>query len=520
MGVSLAPRARPPRTLATGTGGGGPGAVRTIPGRSRRPRYDRRQPVSHQSLGTNMLFPTVAFAVFFLAAFTVNWLLRPHFLVWRATMVAFSLYFYGWIDVRFVLILVGSATVNWALALATRRAMLDGSPTGDSRRLVRLAVAANLVVLGVFKYHGFFIGSVADVLALMGLHPSMPVLDILLPVGISFFTFHAISYVVDVGRGDIEPIGYGDLLLYMSFFPHLVAGPIVRVDELVPQFHERPDPRRVAFTEAVWLIATGLFLKVVVSSYLATQLVDPAYGTPGLRSGGELAMATYAYAIQIYADFAGYTNIAIGCALLLGFRLPENFAAPYRSLSVGEFWRRWHMTLSRWLRDYLYVPLGGNRQGTAATYRNLMITMLLAGLWHGADWKFVVWGGLHGTYMVGERAASAWWSARDDRPTVPRPVSTVLRWLLTFNLVCLAWVFFRADSVASAFTILGRIATSAAAVPGSAALVTGLVVLTVAAALGSQLLPDHRTRALRVRFTALEPAVQVVLLAAGLTLVA
>jgi D-alanyl-lipoteichoic acid acyltransferase DltB (MBOAT superfamily) len=461
-----------------------------------------------------MLFPTVAFAVFFLAAFTVNWLLRPHFLVWRATMVAFSLYFYGWVDVRFVLILVGSATVNWVLALTARQAMVEGRPTPASRRLVRVAVAANIAVLGVFKYHGFFVTSAADALASIGLHPTPPVLDILLPVGISFFTFHAISYVVDVGRGDIEPVGYGDLLLYMSFFPHLVAGPIVRVDELVPQFHQRSDPRRVAFTEAVTLIGVGLFKKVVVASFLGTQIVDPAYGTPGLRSGGELAIATYAYAVQIYADFSGYTDIAIGCALLLGFRLPQNFASPYRALSVREFWRRWHITLSRWLRDYVYVPLGGSRHGTAATYRNLMATMLLGGLWHGADWRFVVWGGLHGTYLVGERVAASWWGARDDRPAIPPAVSVALRWLLTFNLVCAAWVFFRADSVATAVEILGRIATTAA---GSSTLVTGLVVATVVAALVSQLVPDHRTRAARAWFSRLEWGAQAALLAAGLT---
>ena len=464
-----------------------------------------------------MLFPTVAFAVFFLAAFTANWLLRPHFLVWRATLIAFSLYFYGWVDVRFVLILVASATVNWALALAIRRSMVEGRRSDDSRRLVRLAVAANLVLLGVFKYHGFFIASTADALASIGLHPTTPVLSILLPVGISFFTFHAISYVVDVGRGDIEPIGYADLLLYMSFFPHLVAGPIVRVDELVPQFHQRPDPRRVAFTEGVTLIALGLVKKVVVAGYLGTQIVDPAFGTPGLRSGGELLAATYAYAVQIYADFSGYTDIAIGCALLLGFRLPENFASPYASLSVREFWHRWHMTLSRWLRDYVYIPLGGNRDGTRATYRNLMATMLLGGLWHGADWRFVLWGGLHGTYLVGERAASAWWGARNDRPAVPAALSVALRWLLTFNLVCAAWIFFRADSISTAFTILGRIVTAAA---GSTTLVTGLVVATVVAALISQLVPYHRTGALRVRFSRLEWGAQAALLAAGLTTIA
>jgi len=462
-----------------------------------------------------MLFPTVAFAVFFLAAFTANWLLRPHFLVWRATMVAFSLYFYGWVDVRFVFVLVGSAALNWALALAAHRAMPLGDPTAESRRLVRLAVAANLVVLGVFKYHGFFVASATDALGSLGLHPNTPVLDILLPIGISFFTFHAISYVVDVGRGDIEPIGFGDVLLYMSFFPHLVAGPISRVDELVPQFHERPDPRKVAATEGLTLIGLGLFMKVVVASYLATQLVDPAYGAPGGRSGAELAAATYAYAVQIYADFAGYTNIAIGCALLLGVRLPANFASPYRARSVREFWHRWHMTLSRWLRDYVYLPLGGDGHGTALTYRNVMVTLALAGLWHGADWKFLIFGVLHGTYVVGELTASAW-AERATLPAVPQPVSNALRWLVTFNLVCVAWVFFRADSAATAFEILGRIATSAA---GSSTLVTGLALAVIGGALALQLGPRRPGAAVQARFSSLDPALQALVLAGGLTLI-
>ncbi|HET8620978.1 MAG TPA: MBOAT family protein [Acidimicrobiales bacterium] len=463
-----------------------------------------------------MLFPTVAFAVFFVAAFTVNWLLRPHVLVWQATMIALSLYFYGWVDLRFVYVLVASATVNWALALAVRRAMPGGERTVQSRRLVRLAVAANLVVLGVFKYHDFFVASTADALAAVGLHPTPPVLDILLPVGISFFTFHAISYVVDVGRGDIEPIGYADVLLYMSFFPHLVAGPIVRVDELVPQFHARPDPRRIPATEALTLIGVGLFKKVVVSSYLATQLVDPAYGAPGSHSGTELLVGTYAYAVQIYADFSGYADIAIGCALLLGIRLPRNFDAPYAALSVRDFWHRWHMTLSRWLRDYVYIPLGGNREGRSATYRNVMVTMLLGGLWHGADWKFVIWGGLHGAYVVGERAVHAWWGERAGAPAAARPLVALGRWLLTFNLVCLAWVFFRADSTATAFEIVGRIATAAA---GPATLVTGLALVTIAAALAVQLVPRRSADGLKARFTTLDPALQAVVLAAALTLI-
>jgi D-alanyl-lipoteichoic acid acyltransferase DltB (MBOAT superfamily) len=337
---------------------------------------------------------------------------------------------------------------------------------------------------------------------------------------VSFTTFRAISYVVDVGRGDVEPLGFVDVLLHLAFFPSLVAGPIARVGELVPQFHQRPDPRYVAATEAFILIGLGLFKKVVIASYLGTQLVDPAFGVPGAHSGTELLVAVYGYAVQIYADFSGYTDIAIGCALLLGVRLPENFRAPYGALSVRDFWRRWHMTLSRWLRDYVYIPLGGSRHGERATYRNVMVTMLLGGLWHGADWHFVIWGGLHGTYLVGERVASAWWSARAPRPTFARAplhntLTAVARWVVTFNLVCLAWIFFRADTAATALEIVGRIATA----PGPTTLVTGLALATIAVALAAQLVPDKRGDRVRARFAALDPAGQVVVLAAGLTLI-
>jgi alginate O-acetyltransferase complex protein AlgI len=463
-----------------------------------------------------MLFPTVAFAVFFIAAFTVNWLLRPHYLVWRATMVAVSLYFCGWVDLRFVLVVVGSAAVNGALAAAAHRAMADGAPTVESRRFVRVAVSANLAVLGLFAYQGFFIDSVTEALDGIGLSPTAPVLGLLVPVGLSFFTLHAISYVVDVGRGDVEPVPFGDLLLYLSFFPHLVAGPVVRVDELVPQFHERPDPRRVPATDAFVLVGVGLFKAVVVAGYLGRELVDPAFADPGSTSGPELLVAAYAFAVQVYAGFSGATDIAIGCALLLGIHYPLAFDAPYRALSVREFWDRWNVTLSRWLRDYLYIPLGGNRRGTATTYRNVIITMVLGGLWYGAGWPFVVWGGLHGLYLLGERAAGAWSARRGAEGVVPGPVAAALRWALTFNLVCLAWVFFRAESVGAGFEIVGRIATLAA---GDAGLVTGLVVVTVAAAVAGQFLSDRRTLGARARFSALTPVAQVAILAAGLTVI-
>jgi D-alanyl-lipoteichoic acid acyltransferase DltB (MBOAT superfamily) len=450
-----------------------------------------------------MLFPTAAFATFFVVAFTVSWLLRPHPPLWRGAMIALSLVFGGWTDVRFVIVLLAMAAATWVLGLATHRAMPLGRPTVESRRLVRAAVALDLVALAGFRYYDFFVESFAHALDAFGLHPSPPVLQILVPLGVSFTTLRAISHVVDVGRGEADPLGLPDVLLYLAFFPTLVAGPLARVGELVPQFQRRPDPRRVAATTAFVLIGCGLFKLEVVSSYLATELVDPTFGAPGAHGGLVLLVGVYGFAIQIYADLSGYADIAIGCALLLGIRLPANFAAPYRSLSVREFWRRWHMTLARWLRDYVYVPLGGSHGAARETARNIMVTMLLGGLWHGADWRFVVWGGLHGAYLVGERAASAWWNAQRT-PSTPRPLVIVARWLLTFHLVCLAWILFRADSAGSALEIMGRIATASG---GVAIGVGALAVLTIAGALASQLVPTHRREPLRARLGALGPAV-------------
>ena len=233
--------------------------------------------------------------------------------------------------------------------------------------------------------------------------------------------------------------------------------------------------------EAFRLIFRGLFKKVVVSSFLATNIVDPVFANPGEFSALENLLAVYAYAIQIYADFSGYTDIAIGCALLLGFRFPQNFDQPYRALSIQDFWRRWHMTLSRWLRDYLYIPLGGNRGSKGFVYRNLFLTMLLGGLWHGAAWTFVVWGALHGGYLVAERVVKERWQPRG----YPAEVVRVGQWLLTFHLVCIAWVFFRAETFGGAMEMLGRIAFAG----GTGPLVTWLVAATVAASLAVQFLP-------------------------------
>jgi D-alanyl-lipoteichoic acid acyltransferase DltB (MBOAT superfamily) len=333
-------------------------------------------------------------------------------------------------------------------------------------------------------------------------------------VGISFFTFHALSYVIDIGRGELEPITLGDFTLYMCFFPHLVAGPIVRASELAPQLRARPDPRHVPAAEGFRLIAGGLFKKVVISSFLATRLVDPAFGLPSQHGSLDLLIAVYAYAIQIYADFSGYTDIAIGCALLLGFRFPQNFDRPYRALSLQEFWRRWHMTLSRWLRDYLYVPLGGNRHGVRRTYRNLALTMLLGGLWHGAAWTFLVWGAIHGGVLALERWLRGWWRATHPEPSLPRAVTDAAKWFVTFHVVCLAWIFFRAESLGAAFDILGRIVAGGGPAP---TLVTAVALATIGIALLVQLLPSGATLPVKQALTRLSPAAQVGALVMTLT---
>ena len=349
-----------------------------------------------------MLFPTATFAIFFMIVLPLSWAAHAR----RGALAAVH-------HRRELRLLRG---LGLALLLPAR--VLDRRGTRCSRsrstaaatprarkQLLVVALAGNLGLLGYFKYYDFFVTSTNNLFALVGIDVPLEARSILLPVGISFFTFMAISYVVDVYRGDFEPVGLGTFAAYLSFFPHLVAGPIVRPGELIPQFQSPRDPRYVDTSRAFFLIGTGLFMKVVIANHLAANIVDEVFGAPNQHSSLEVLVGIYAYSVQIYADFFGYTNIAIGIALLLGFTFPQNFDAPYSATSITDFWRRWHMTLSRWLRDYLYIPLGGNRGGTLLTYRNLMLTMLIGGLWHGAGWTFVVWGGIHGTALVVER----WW---------------------------------------------------------------------------------------------------------------
>jgi alginate O-acetyltransferase complex protein AlgI len=459
-----------------------------------------------------MLFPTTDFAIFFVIVFLASWLLQPTPLRWKCFMIAASYFFYAWWDWHFIFLLAGCTAISQVGAQWTYRARTEAA----MRWAMGLTVAALLGLLFWFKYYVFLALNVNNALHLFGGHGGLPLLQVTLPVGISFFTFMAISYVVDVYRGIVVPANWLDYSVYLSFFPHLVAGPIVREAELMPQIRTRRDPRRVDFGRAAWLVLSGLFLKVVLSSYLATQIVDPVFAAPSQHSALESLFAIYGYAVQIFADFAGYTNIAIGVALLLGFEFPQNFDSPYTSQSVQEFWRRWHMTLSRWLRDYVYIPLGGNRKGSRRTYINLMATMLLGGLWHGASWTFVVWGGLHG-------GALAWEHHRMERrkrlelPDPPHDLRHVaLRRFVTFNFVCLGWVFFRAGSFATALSLLLRLVIGWFQ---SSPLVTWGVLVAIAFGIGVQYLPDDVGFRVQSMFSRLPVWIQGIALGAGLFII-
>jgi alginate O-acetyltransferase complex protein AlgI len=442
-----------------------------------------------------MLFPTVDFAIFFVLVFTGHWLLNHLLQPWKWFMIGASYLFYAWWDWRFVLLLVGISSLAQLGAIAVART----NPPRARLVVNGIAVALLLLPLAFFKYYGFFAVNVTNTLASVGIESSIPLIQVVLPVGISFFTFMAIAYVVDVYRGDFEVATWTDTFLYLSFFPHLVAGPIVRPHELIPQLRERRDERHVDVAGAAWLILGGLFKKVVISSYLAAQIVDPVFGDPSPRSAPDALFGILGYAIVIYADFSGYTDIAIGVAKLLGFQFPRNFDRPYAAVSIQDFWRRWHMTLSRWLRDYLYIPLGGNRRGERRTYVNIMITMVLGGLWHGAAWTFVFWGAYHGGLL----ATHQWRVRRSDAERPTGRIDVLRRRAATFALVCVGWVFFRADSMDTAFSLLRRLITGWWT---PSEFVTPLVVLMVAGMLVLQFWPRGFGLWLQSGLSRLKPA--------------
>jgi len=421
-----------------------------------------------------MLFNSAEFLVFLPIVLALYWVMHDRLRSQNLILLVASYAFYGWWDYRFLGLIIVSTVVDYVIAR-----VLSGTEVPRHRTLLLVAsLVANLSVLGFFKYFDFFVDSFVAVMGTIGLEPATPALSIVLPVGISFYTFQKLSYTFDVYRRRMEP--EPNLLtfaVYVAFFPQLVAGPIERARKLLPQIQRRRTrPDATDLWSAFLLILSGLFKKVVLADGLTT-VVESRFANPGAHGSLSLLIGVWAFSIQIYGDFSGYSSIARGIARLFGIELMRNFEQPYLSTSVTQFWRTWHISLSTWLHDYLYVPLGGNRSGRWRTYRNLVLTMVLGGLWHGAAWTFVAWGAAHGVLLAVHRALGAY--EPRGRPLAPRPTD-LWKVVATFHLVGLAWVFFRADSFGAAgeyFSGLLRITDLAA--PGDLGMASALVLVAV-----------------------------------------
>ncbi|MEZ5721965.1 MAG: MBOAT family O-acyltransferase [Paracoccaceae bacterium] len=412
-----------------------------------------------------MLFPTLQFIGFFVVVLALNGFTWDRPTARKALLIAASYVFYAAWDVRFTLLMAFVSVTAWFGGLAVTR-------PGLARAAKVVSVTLMLGVLGVFKYYDFFMLNLARLLEGTAFARDLTWMTLILPVGISFYTFQAISYVIDVARGDTAARrNPADVFLYISFFPQLVAGPIVRAAHFLPQIDAPVRPDAAARAAAVVLILSGLFKKMVVANYLSVLLVDPVFGFPDGQNWLSALTAMLGYAVQIYCDFSGYSDIAIGVALLLGYHFHRNFDQPYRAASLREFWQRWHISLSTWIRDYLYIPLGGNRGGPGRRTAVLMATMTLAGLWHGAGWTFLAWGFLHGAGLALERGLR--------RAGVALPA--LLGAALTFAFVVLLWVPFRSASLGDAlglFAALGR--TEALSAPALTPFAVALVALGLA----------------------------------------
>ena len=401
-----------------------------------------------------MLFNSMTFAIFFgivllLHRSPIRWTTR------KANLLVASYLFYAAWSPPFVALIWFSTIVDWYAA----KWMYLARGLKKRRLLLLLSLSANLGVLGFFKYGDFLLEGFVSWVGLLGIQYQPPGLDIILPVGISFYTFQTLSYTIDVYRGRLEPSdSFLDFALFVTFFPQLVAGPIVRAAEFLPQLKASKQATETQLGWGLSLLTIGLFQKVVLADRILGPVADTVFGAADKADFIDAWIGTLAFSGQIFFDFSGYSLCAIGAGLSLGFALPDNFRFPYAAIGFSDFWRRWHISLSSWLRDYLYIPLGGNRKGKRRTQINLMLTMLLGGLWHGAAWRFVGWGGLHGVYLMGERALHRSWGGR---ALWKHPVGQVALVLLTYGLVCLTWVFFRAADFPTAFTLLSAMTVGA-----------------------------------------------------------
>lgn len=395
-----------------------------------------------------MLFFSLQFLVFYALVFCAFWTLKNS--THRKLVLLLSSYiFYAAWDVRFLSLIIFSTLLDFYIG----RALGSSEDVKTRKQLVLVSIAGNLGVLFFFKYFNFFTSSLSQLLNTLSIPIDPLYVEIILPVGISFYTFQTLSYTIDVYRRKITPSkNILDIAVFVAFFPQLVAGPIVRAADFLPQLNLKEKLSHIPWKASVTLFLIGLFKKVVIADSLALY-IDPVFASPTEFNAFSVILAVVLFAIQIYCDFSGYSDMAIALARLLGFNFPLNFYWPYFSENISDFWRRWHISLSSWLRDYLYISLGGNRSGELLRYRNLMLTMILGGLWHGASWNFLIWGALHGIALAAFHLTKLS-KRRFLDSKIPKVVVTPVKVILTFWWVCLTWIFFRAQDLQSAVDIL------------------------------------------------------------------
>ncbi|MEQ8764498.1 MAG: MBOAT family protein [Planctomycetota bacterium] len=458
-----------------------------------------------------MAFNSIAFGLFLTVVFFVSWSLRRGGRAWLLFLLGASYVFYGSWNEKYLLLIVFSTALDYWVG---RRIHLE-EREGRRKAWLTLSIAGNLGMLGTFKYYDFFASSLVELAGGFGVSLSLPLLNVLLPVGISFYTFQTLSYTIDIYRRKLEPAeSFLELALFVAFFPQLVAGPIVRAKQFLPQFHNPQDITPERLGTGLGLILKGLFKKVVIADFLGAMVVDPVFAAPGDYGAADTWLSIYCYALQLYGDFSGYTDIARGSARLLGFELPENFVAPYASRNLQDFWQRWHITLSTWLRDYLYIPLGGSRLGPVRTYVNLAMVAVVAGLWHGARWSLVTWGAMHGIGLAATRLFQRWRESRRGELPEPRGLQALVFRVLTFHYVAASMILFRGGN----WDTIGAIFRGLVSGGGVPTLVTGSVAAAVAIGYGTHFTPmDWKERALH-RFGDLPGWVQGTVLAATLSL--
>ena len=398
-----------------------------------------------------LLFSSGLFIFLFTGFMYVYFLVYKHHRAKTTFVTLFSLYFYYKSSGIYFLLLILSAVVDYSLA----NAIFKAESKSKKRVILVLSLVLNLGMLAYFKYTNFFYSIICDITA-----QSFSPLSIFLPVGLSFFTFQSLSYTIDIYRGTLKPVkSFLDYAFFVSFFPQLVAGPIVRAADFIPQIFKPLKVTDEMIGRGVFLIASGVIKKVVIADFISTNFVDRIFDHPTLYTGLENLFGVYGYALQIYCDFSGYSDMAIGIALLMGFHFKINFDSPYQSKNISEFWRRWHISLSTWLKDYLYISLGGNRKGKIRTYINLLITMLLGGLWHGAGFRFVLWGAMHGIALAIHKLYLEVFPVKTENSNPLRKfIISTFSILITFHFVCFCWIFFRADNMETATQMIRQIA--------------------------------------------------------------